>query len=83
MAERHAAIHAARTLRAQLLFRKILIDLKPIVHPLGDGTTSRSFSRMLHESRRLTHGAPRLIRAQAPAGPECIADANAECPTHA
>ena len=34
VAERHAAIHAARALWAQFFFGKILIDLEPVVHPL-------------------------------------------------
>src|SRR5438034_2882416 len=80
VAERHAAIHPARSLRAQLLFRKILINLEPIVHALGDWTAGRSLARMLHKSGCLTHGAPPLVQAQAPAGRERTAAANAESP---
>ncbi len=38
VAERHAAIHAARALRADLLLGKIEVDLKPVVDALGDRT---------------------------------------------
>ena len=34
VAERNAAIHAARALLAQLFFREILIDFEPVVHAL-------------------------------------------------
>ena len=58
LAERDAAVHAARALRAQFLFRKIKIDIEPIVDTLCDGTARSKFTRVFEESRVLTHGVP-------------------------
>ena len=41
VAERNAAIHAARGLRAHFFFRERLIDLEVVVDALGDGATRR------------------------------------------
>src|SRR6185312_9170892 len=41
MAERHAAIHAARALGSQFFFRKILVDLEPVIHPFCYWTPGR------------------------------------------
>ena len=58
LAERHAAIHAASALFTQLFFRKILIDFKPIIDPLGHWPARSQFPRVVHEAGRLTHVAP-------------------------
>ena len=58
VAERHAAIHAASALFTQLFFRKILIDFKPIIDPLGHWPARSQFPRVIHEAGRLTHVAP-------------------------
>jgi hypothetical protein len=55
VAERHAAIHAARALFHQLEFRKRLIHLVPVVQTLVDGAARRSFPLVFHESGRLPH----------------------------
>ena len=44
LAERDAAIHAARALDAKFLFRKILVDFEPIIDPLGHRTAERQFA---------------------------------------
>src|SRR5579862_8666376 len=61
LTERYAAVHAACTLLAQLLFRKVLINLEPVIHPLENRTTRRKLTRVIHEARGLTHGAPALL----------------------
>ena len=48
---------------AQLLFGKILIDLEPVVHALGDRTPRGKFAAVLHEAGGLTHAAPALLPA--------------------
>src|SRR4029077_18980596 len=47
VAEWHAAIHTTRALCAQLLFGKVLVNLKPIIHPLWNGATHGAFAVML------------------------------------
>jgi hypothetical protein len=37
MAERNAAVHAARALIGEHLRRMQLVDLAPVLQPLGDG----------------------------------------------
>ena len=49
VAERHAAIHAARGLRLHGLFGERLIDLEVVVDALGCGPALRQFARVLHE----------------------------------
>ena len=58
VAEGHAAIHAARRLRAQFLLREWLVDLEEIVDALRDGAARGHLARVLHESGDLTHGSP-------------------------
>src|SRR5437660_299503 len=55
VAERYTAIHAARTLGADLVLGEIKIDLEPVVDPLGDGTPLRHFPRVFHETGVFTH----------------------------
>src|SRR5580693_1779640 len=61
MAERNAAIHAARALRANLVLGKFLIDLEPVVHAFDDRTARRSFSRVFQETGCFTHAPPRDV----------------------
>ena len=65
VAEGNAAIHAARRLRAHLLFRKRLIDLEIVVDALLDGTPRRQLSRVFLEAGDLTHGSPSPARPAA------------------
>ena len=58
LAERHAAIHAARALRAKVFFRKIEIDLEPVVDALRHWTPRCKFARVFQEPGGLTHVAP-------------------------
>ena len=62
MAERHAAVHAARTLLAQLFVGQIAINLEPVVHPLGDRSPLRQFAIELQKSSRPSHDAPAPLR---------------------
>ena len=59
LAERNAAVHAARTLRAKFFFGKIEIDLKPIIDALRYGTSQGKLAREFQKSRVLTHVASR------------------------
>src|SRR5258708_7720778 len=65
MAERHAAIHAARTLRTNLLVGEILIDLEPVVDSLDDGPACWCFAGVLQEAGGLTHAPPPAAGPQA------------------
>src|SRR5580693_1458097 len=58
VAERHAAIHAARALRANLFFGEIEVDLGPIVEAFGNRPARGRFARVLEEARSLTHAPP-------------------------
>src|SRR5579863_8490815 len=58
LTEWNAAIHAARSLLAQFLLRKIQIDLKPIVDALCHRSAGRCLARIFYETRLLTHAAP-------------------------
>src|SRR5947209_6959951 len=62
--ERNTAIHAARTLSAQLVCRKVLINFEPVVNPLRHWAARGALALMIHEARRLTHAAPQLVRGQ-------------------
>src|ERR1700737_1137720 len=62
--ERYAAIHAACALLLQALRREILIDFEPVIHPLRNGTSLRKLPRVFHETGRLTHGEPALVRVR-------------------
>ncbi len=61
LAERNSAVHAASTLLAKLVFRKILVDFEPVVHALEHRTSRRQFPRVIHEAGGLTHVAPALL----------------------
>ena len=50
LAKRNAAVHAARTLGSKILFRKILIDLEPIVDALSNWTSRGKFARVVEET---------------------------------
>src|SRR4029077_13002765 len=58
LAEGHAAIHAACALASQLFFRKIEVDLEPVVDALGHGTLRGQLARIFEETGSLTHVAP-------------------------
>src|SRR5215471_4692543 len=60
LTERHTAIHAARALFAELVFRKVLIDFEPVVHALDNRPARSLFAVVIHEACRLTHVAPAL-----------------------
>ena len=69
VAERHAAIHAARALRPQLLLGRSRINLEPVVDPFGDRPPLGISRRILHKSGDLPmlHPCPncrRLVRAE-------------------
>src|SRR5579872_5410378 len=66
VAERNAAIHAARSLHAHLLFRERLVHLKIIVNALGDGTPRRCLARVFLEPGDLTHGSSEVAQALLP-----------------
>src|SRR5215470_4974746 len=66
MAERHAAIHAARALRAEFFFGKVEIDLEPIVYSLAHRTPRRRLTRVLHEASIFTHAPPAPPPARTP-----------------
>jgi len=51
VAERHAAIHAARALLLRALDGKRQIDLKPVVDALGHGAPLRPFREGIRENQ--------------------------------
>src|SRR5262249_16587751 len=55
VAEGNSAIHAARTLRAQLVFGHLELVLAPVVQALRDRTPPRQLAIDLHEARYLSH----------------------------
>ncbi len=55
MAERNAAIHAARALRAESFLREGLIDFEPVLDALGGRTALGHFARIFHEAGDFTH----------------------------
>src|SRR6185437_3808199 len=63
VAERHAAIHAARALRTQLVLGEILVDLEPVVHALRDWTPRGRFPIEFFKPSGLTHAAPPPVLA--------------------
>src|SRR5260221_2985089 len=70
MTEGHAAIHAARALRANFFFRKFVVNLKPVVDSLNHGTALGNFPGVLQEAGDLSHEPPRLARAGWPLAPD-------------
>src|SRR5713101_8087703 len=68
LAKRHAAVHAARTLGSKILFRKILIDLEPVIDALSNWTSRSKLTRIFQEPRVLTHVAPAGTWTEQPSG---------------
>ena len=58
VAEGDATIHATGALSAQFVFGGIDVNLKPVIHALGDGAALGMLWPILDESRRFTHVAP-------------------------
>src|SRR5262249_56322890 len=65
VAEGDAAIHAARALRAQHLFRRLFLDLPPVLEARRDRLLVNLLALELDEARDLAHGAPPADRSQA------------------
>src|SRR5258706_13702369 len=63
MTEGHAAIHAARALRANFFFRKFVVNLKPVVDPFDYWTALRNFPGVFEEASDLSHEPPLPARA--------------------
>ena len=63
MAKRDAAIHAAARLLFELIFGKVLINLKPIVDAFKDRTPFRRFAGVLQKTSDLTHPLSRPFAA--------------------
>jgi hypothetical protein len=61
VAERHAAIHAARALRSPFR-RKRLVDLEPVVDPFLHRPPRGHLAAIFHETSDLTHGQHLLSR---------------------
>src|SRR5262249_13817909 len=57
VAEGEAAIHAARALRAQPLFRRLFLELPPVLEARRDRLLVNLFALELDEARDLAHGA--------------------------
>src|ERR1700722_12172489 len=73
LAERYAAIHAARSLFSESLFGKIEIDFEPVIHTLRDRTARCKLARIFKKACCFTHSAPvRAGRARG-AQPEQLA----------
>src|SRR5262249_56788594 len=70
VAEGDAAIHAARALRAQHLFRRLFLDLPPVLEARRDRLLVNLFALELDEARDLAHGA-RLVRRRRGVQPRC------------
>src|SRR6266705_3204092 len=60
LAERHTAIHASRTLLAELFFGEILVDLEPVVYAFEYRPARSQLAGVVHEAGGLTHVAPAL-----------------------
>ena len=61
VAEGHAAIHAARALRANLLLGEFGVNLEPVVDAYADRAPLRRLARELFEAGDFTHAAPALF----------------------
>src|SRR5262249_52108906 len=59
LAERHAAVHAASALIAQMLVGGLREDLAEVGGPFARVAIRHALLRILHESGRLTHAANR------------------------
>jgi hypothetical protein len=49
VAERHAAVHAARGLLAQVLLLHVVVELVPVAHALGRRAIDRQLAQVLDE----------------------------------
>ena len=78
MAEGHAAIHAARGLRSQMVFRERLVDFEPVLDALRGVAPLRQLPRVFHEAGDFTHDALLLLM---PTGHTCVRAAR--CPARA
>ena len=58
VAERHAAIHAARALIPDAVFRKRLVDFEPVIDSIRNGAPLWQLPCVLHEPGHLTHEPP-------------------------
>ena len=56
VAERNAAIHAARALHLELVPEDGQLELAIVLHPLGGGPLLRLLPRVLHEAGDFSHG---------------------------
>src|SRR5437868_2668373 len=56
LAERHTAVHAARSLGLQFLFRNRLVELLPVMDTKLDGTALGTLSFKFHEALGISHG---------------------------
>ena len=55
VAEGHAAIHAARRLRPQVVFRERLVDLEPVLDAHRGVAALRQLPRVFHEAGDFSH----------------------------
>ncbi len=55
VAERHAAVHAARALLAQALLLQVRVELVPVADPLQRRAVDRQFAQVFDESGWLAH----------------------------
>src|SRR6185437_6653318 len=55
VAERHAAVHAARGLIAQALLVHVMVKLLPVTHPLHGRAVHGELAQILDETSRLAH----------------------------
>jgi hypothetical protein len=56
VAERDSAVHATRTLLAELLLLHVVVELLPVAHALRGRAVDRQFAQVLDESGWLSHG---------------------------
>src|SRR6478736_3319959 len=56
VAEGNAAIHAARTLGAELLLLHVVVEFLPVAHALGRRAVGGQFAQVLDEAGWFTHG---------------------------
>src|SRR5207302_10875805 len=68
--------HAERAIRANVLLGKRLVDLEPVVDPVGRWTPLRQLSRVFQEPGHLTHVSP----AWSPRAPPPMRRAAAHAP---
>lgn len=56
VAERDSAVHAARTLLAELFLLHVLVKFLPVAHAFGGRAIDRQFAQVIDESGWLSHG---------------------------